>query len=169
VIDLITGYVLPAAFAILPPPMRSREAVALLLAIGLQESRFTHRRQVGGPARSFWQFEQGGVRGVLEHASSRHAILLALESLEYSAATDPSSIMLAIEHNDILAACFARCLLWTLPAALPGPAAAAAGWDAYTAAWRPGKPRFDTWAGNYAVAWGAVLQGRQPPTPPQIA
>ena len=28
----------------------------MLLAIGLQESRFVHRRQIGGPACGFWQF-----------------------------------------------------------------------------------------------------------------
>ena len=39
---------------------RSTAADVLLLAIGLQESRFEHRQQIGGPARSFWQFERGG-------------------------------------------------------------------------------------------------------------
>ena len=48
----------------------------MLLAIGLQESRLTHRRQIGGPARGLWQFERGGgVAGVLRHAASRdHAL-----------------------------------------------------------------------------------------------
>ena len=54
----------------------------MLLAIGLQESRFEHRRQlVGnpprpiGPAMSFWQAEVGGgmVRGVRIHRATRDA------------------------------------------------------------------------------------------------
>ena len=39
------------------PGMDSAKARVMLLAIGLQESRFEHRRQIGGPARGFWQFE----------------------------------------------------------------------------------------------------------------
>ncbi|WP_440466979.1 hypothetical protein ACKI1H_27705 [Pseudomonas sp. YH-1] len=32
------------------------DMIAMLLAIGLQESRFTYRRQMGnGPAKFFWQ------------------------------------------------------------------------------------------------------------------
>lgn len=43
------------------PSMDSVRARMMLLAIGLQESRFEHRRQLGnGPARGFWQFESGG-------------------------------------------------------------------------------------------------------------
>ncbi len=49
------------------------EGRLMLLAIGLQESRFEHRRQLGnGPARGFWQFEAGGgVKGVMTHLASR--------------------------------------------------------------------------------------------------
>ena len=58
-------YTLPSAFALLPPAMDTPDARVLLLAIGLQESKFSHRLQIGGPARGYWQFEQGGgVRGV---------------------------------------------------------------------------------------------------------
>ena len=44
----------------LPDRMLSDEAVTMMLAIGYQESRFEHRRQIRGPARGFWQFEHGG-------------------------------------------------------------------------------------------------------------
>ena len=37
------------ALLLLPARMESPQAVVMLLAIGLQESRFTHRRQIGGP------------------------------------------------------------------------------------------------------------------------
>ena len=58
----------------------SKEAAVMLLAIGLQESRFIDRRQlVGkppeptGPAKSFWQGERGGgmVQGVRMHEATR--------------------------------------------------------------------------------------------------
>ncbi|WP_199533145.1 hypothetical protein [Thiopseudomonas alkaliphila] len=56
------------ALALLPARMKSKKAVVMMLAIGLQESRFIHRRQIKGPARGFWQFEKGGgVYGVLNH------------------------------------------------------------------------------------------------------
>ena len=63
----ILAHTLPAAYSLLPAEMESAEATALLLSIGLQESQFTHRRQVGGPARGFYQFELSGVQGVLRH------------------------------------------------------------------------------------------------------
>ena len=47
------------ALALLPAAMNTPQARCMLLAIGLQESRFVHRRQIGGPARGFWQFERG--------------------------------------------------------------------------------------------------------------
>jgi hypothetical protein len=39
-----------AALSLLPDRMTSPEAVVQMLAIGLQESRFEHRHQIGGPA-----------------------------------------------------------------------------------------------------------------------
>lgn len=162
-IDHVLAFVLPAAFNQLAVDMRSNEATALLLAIGLQESKFQERRQVGGPARGFWQFELGGVKGVLSHEDTAMVIAGILRRLRYGQA-DPTSILVALEHNDTLAACFARCLLWTLPNRLPKPHEGREAYQQYLAAWRPGKPRPETWTTNYAVAWGAVMQGR--PVPP---
>ena len=68
------------ALALLPARMSSSEAELMLLVIGLQESRFQHRRQlVGspprptGPAKSFWQAELGGgmVTGLLRYHDDR--------------------------------------------------------------------------------------------------
>ena len=59
-ITLVRTYALPAACSLLPARMDTRAARALLVAIGLQESRFEHRRQIGGPARGFFQFEAMG-------------------------------------------------------------------------------------------------------------
>jgi len=159
-IDLILRYTLPAAYALLPPAMASREASALLLAIGLQESGFLTRRQrLGGPARGFWQFERGGgVHGVLTHPAVAFHIEAACSALVYRT---PSGIRehelhAAIEHNDVLACVFARLLLWTLPDPLPGRDASGLGWAMYLSAWRPGRPHSDTWPAHYAEAWARV-------------
>jgi hypothetical protein len=138
--------------ALLPRHMTSLEAIAMLLAIGLQESRFTHRRQIGGPARGFYQFEHGGgVKGVLQHRSTMGIICNILDRLEYDRNTSTSYN--AIEHNDTLATVYARLLLWTLPAALPGKDDDEWAWEQYIEAWRPGRPHRDTWSGFYRQAW----------------
>lgn len=152
-IEQIARYVIPAAFACLPPAMTSDTALALMLAIGLQESRFLKRRQLHGPARGFWQFEVGGVRGVMTHQATVLPIAHALDSLRYDRTLEPADVQRLLEHNDTLAACVARCLLWTLPDALPGPEEEALGWTLYLRAWRPGKPRPEAWPAHYAAAW----------------
>jgi len=154
-IEQLLAFVLPAAFALLPEEMQSLEATALLLAIGLQESRFQFRRQVGGPARSFWQFELGGLEGVLEHRATEPILEGIIRTLKYDTASN-EELLAALEHNDVLAACCARCLLWTLPGGLPAADNAPAGWRMYVDAWRPGKPRVETWKENYTVAWQRV-------------
>lgn len=152
-IEIIAAHIIPAAYAVLPPAMASPQATALLLAIGLQESRFTARHQEHGPARGFWQFETAGVHGVLTHERSAGPIRAALQRLCYREPFDVSPLQLALEHNDVLAACFARCLLWTDPDPLPERTNAVAGWSFYRSLWRPGRPRVETWATNYRGAW----------------
>lgn len=139
--------------------MGTAPAAAMLVAIGLQESRFLRRCQrEGGPARSFWQFELAGVRGVLAHKASQRAIEEAIRVLRYP--RDASATLLtAIEHNDVLAACFARCLLWTSPIALPTRDGPAGGWELYLSTWRPGAPRRDTWDELYFEAWARTADG----------
>jgi len=148
-------FILPAAFSLLPTSMRGEKAEALVLAIGLQESKFLYRRQIGGPARGFWQFEETGVRGVLRHALTDVEAAAALTQLCYRG---PSlfSVHDAIGHNDVLACAFARLLLWTLPDALPNRDELDRAWTQYLAAWRPGKPHPETWKANYERAWALV-------------
>lgn len=145
----------------LPSRMSSREAVVMLVAIGLQESRLIHRKQIGGPARGLWQFEQGGgVRGVLTHAAS----MAAAVSLCITHGVQPAtrSVYVALEHDDILAAGFARLLLWTDPRALPAPTGDNAGeaWQYYLRNWRPGKPHPQTWPEMWQAAIEAVCPER---------
>lgn len=145
----VKQWVLPAAADLLPSSMRSTDADRELMAIAWQESRLRHRAQIGGPARGFWQFELGGVRGVLDHRATALHAARVLEQLQYRDPT-PREIQAALQHNDVLAAVFARLLLWTLPEPLP--TTAAAGWNQYLDAWRPGKPHPATWADAWEIA-----------------
>ena len=147
------AHTLPAALSLLPKEMDTPEARILLLAIGLQESKFRDRLQIGGPARGFWQFEKGGgVAGVLSHpASAKHAATVCA-ALTYPAT--PSVVHQAIADNDVLACACARLLLWTLPK--PMARTATEGWLDYLDAWRPGKPHPETWAAHYEAARIAV-------------
>lgn len=145
------------ALSLLPSSMDTPAARAMVIAICLQESRLLYRHQIGGPARGFAQFElAGGVRGVLNHPQSAPHIQRVLAALAYDSDSGAPACYDAIEHNDILAAAFARLLLFTLPDALPGPAAPDVGWKLYLKSWRPGAPRRETWDALYARAWAVT-------------
>lgn len=150
------GAIYKATASLLPSKLDSIEAKAMMFAIPMQESRWDERRQIGGPAHGFAQFELGGIRGVLEHKASRPLIRGVLDRLDYD--YRPETSYVAIEHNDVLALAYMRCLLWTVPQALPGRYDPAGAWKQYLFAWRPGKPKPATWPGFYATAWGMVTQ-----------
>jgi len=161
-LDEITRSAINPVLQLLPPAMDSHEARVMLLAIGLQESRFAHRRQIVGdkpvgPAKSFWQGERGGgmVRGVRTHAATQqHAhVLYRLRGVQPL----DTAIWNAIEHDDVLAAGLARLLLWSDPFRLPGLGNAAGAWELYTRTWRPGKPHPATWPRFYMQALEYVL------------
>lgn len=142
---------------ILPVNMDSVPARAMLLSIGYQESGFKNRKQIGGPARSFWQFEQGGgVVGVLNHKATGTIIKDVCKQLVIPAT--PQDCYEAIAYNDILACCFARLLLWTLPSSLPDKDEADKGWQQYLSAWRPGKPHRETWDDYFNASWLAMYE-----------
>lgn len=154
--EYVRGFVLPAAFALLPGEMASAQATAMLLATGYQESRFEARRQINGPARGYWQFEQGGaVLGVLRHEATAGVLSVIWRRLGYTGAPTPYGLWTAIEHHDVLAAVCARLLLWTLPDQMPARTQVDAGWFCYVSAWRPGKARPDTWSEAWAIGWAA--------------
>lgn len=138
-------------------------ARVMLLAIAGQESDCQHRRQIGGPARGLYQFESGGgVRGVLMHRSSARLAAAACEWRGVKAETP--HVWAALEHDDVLAAMFARLLLWTDPRPLPADEGEA--WDYYLRNWRPGAyTRGDDaeraklrakWSGHWKLAREAV-------------
>lgn len=144
------------ALAILPPGMDSAEARVMMRAIALQESRMVHRAQIvdgggKGPARGLWQFERGGgVKGVLTHPASKR--LAQSVCLARGIEADPRSVWQALETDDVLAAAFARLLLYTDPAKLPAIGDVSGAWECYLRTWRPGKPHFKTWPGLYGEA-----------------
>lgn len=143
------------ALALLPAKMDTPAARVILLAIGLQESRFVHRQQIGGPARGFWQFEQGGgVRGVLKHPSSEALARQVCEARGVESAAQ--AVYTQLENDDVLAAAFARLLLWTDPKPLPSIGDADAAWALYLRTWRPGKPHPQTWPDLYRQAAAQV-------------
>lgn len=148
--------ILPA-LAVLPERMNSREAIVMMLAIGLQESRLIHRRQIPvAHARGLWQFERGGgVRGVLNHRTtsktSRNLCigLIGTDKLQ--------TVYEELEFSDTLAAIFARLLLWTDPRSLPEIGDKNGSWDLYMRTWRAGKPHRKTWDAYYKSATEFVV------------
>lgn len=125
---------------------KSPEALRIMLAIGYQESGFKHREQINGPAKGFWQFERhGGVAGVLHHPATKKKAAEICVRLNVPVMTD--FVYGALASNDLLAACFARLLLWTLPGPIPSTENEA--WDYYIDGWRPGKPHRNRWTENW--------------------
>ena len=156
-LDEITKSAINPALALLPRAMDKPQARVMLLAIGLQESRFTHLEQIGGPARGFWQFEKGGgVKGVMNHPStSAMAKAICADS---GVPFDRTIVYQTLAKNDELAAAFARLLLWTDPKSLPSKDDAEAGWELYARTWRPGKPHRQTWDAFYKQATDYVYK-----------
>lgn len=139
------------ARALLPALLDTAPARVMLIAIGLQESRFEHRRQILGPAVGFWQFEQGGgVAGVLRHPQTMH--LARWCCLRRKVDAIPSAVYAELEHDDVLAACFARLNLWWDERPLPRVGDEQGAWDLYIRTWRPGIPHRHTWASLYRQA-----------------
>lgn len=133
-------------------------ARVLLLAIAGQESGWTLRRQQGGPAHGFWQFERGGgVRGVLNHPASAHHATKLCTTL--SVPTDEQTVYEKLVWNDRLSTAFARLLLWTDPNALPEVGAQDEAWEYYERNWRPGRPRPESWPERYLSACQSLAAG----------
>lgn len=132
-------------------------ARVLLLAIAGQESGWTYRVQGGAvaAAHGFWQFERaGGVAGVLNHAATKVEARAACAEARVVATQAP--VWAALATDDNLAVAFARLLLWSDPASLPGLTAEDACWEYYSRLWRPGRPGPDRWPGNYGAAMDAI-------------
>lgn len=146
------------AFGMLPAQMDTIQARVMMYAIGLQESGFEHRFQVvsgnpdaKGPARGYWQFERGGgVRGVMQHHKTEDYAerMCHVRGVPFKF----DDVWQRLETDDVLAACFARLLLWADPATIPAMSDQHGAWDCYVRNWRPGKPHEKRWFENHAQA-----------------
>lgn len=136
------------AMKLLPKELNSKEAAQMALTIGLQESRLVYRHQIGGPAHGLWQFEKGGgVKGVLTHKATAWYAKEAQKALQRGVGI--SDAYGALEHDDALAAVFARLLLYSDQYRLPEIGQTQRAWNLYLRTWRPGKPHEKTWPGYY--------------------
>lgn len=144
------------ALHFLPEKMNTPSAKAMLIAVALQESNMADRKQIGGPARGYWQFEKpGGVIGVLDHHATRAICIDIFKRFDLAdLGPDMASVVYCMTaFNSVLAAGLARLLLWTHPDPLPDELEQARAWEYYLWCWRPGKPHPERWADNYSSAW----------------
>ena len=140
-------------------PFDSVEARVLLLAIGMQETRFEERDQgdsaIEGPALGFWQFEKPAVADFFARGTvllrSRAGMLMA------DLPATPIAAWHAIGQGaDHLACILARDLLWRgVRSPLPALGDIDGAYAQYLKAWRPGKPSRDRWTTAYAQAIAA--------------
>lgn len=163
VLDAILRTAINPALGMLPVKMDTDAARVELLAIGLQESRLKFRAQKTsdpyrkGPARGLWQFERGGgVIGVMTHRATKDLAEAVCKAR--GVPFDSSLIHARLEFDDILAAAFARLLLWADPKPLPGvDASVDSAWECYLRNWRPGRPHRETWDEFHAQARAQVM------------
>lgn len=135
------------SYKLLPMKMDSHFARVNQAAIGQQESGYLVRRQYGnGPARGYWQFEEGGgVKGVMEHKASSELARSVCHARGVPFVR--RAVWEALETDDVLAAAFCRLLMWTDSGKLP--TSEGDGWAMYARTWRPGKPHPDKWPASW--------------------
>lgn len=135
------------SYKLLPMKMDSHFARVNQAAIGKQESGYLVRRQYGnGPARGYWQFEEGGgVKGVMEHKSTAELSRSVCHARGVPFVR--RTVWEALETDDVLAAAFCRLLMWTDSGKLP--TTEAEGWAMYARTWRPGRPHPDKWPASW--------------------
>jgi hypothetical protein len=134
----------------LPQRMDTPQARFLMLAAGFQESGFRHRRQIGGPARGYWQFEPIGCTGVLTHHTTADLAAGLCITMGVQALSD--SAYAAVEFHDCLAAGFARLCFWRLPDPVPDITDSEGMLLYYRRAWAPGKFHPERWPHSYKMA-----------------
>lgn len=163
VLDAILHKAINPALLLLPRAMDSDAARVMLLAIGLQESRFTHRFQKvhgrpydKGPARGFWQNERGGIFCLMDNRATKDH-LLHLSKVR-GVPFDQVLIHSRLEFDDVLAAGCARLFLWADPHPIPPvDSGHETAWQCYLRCWRPGRPHRETWNEFHSQARAQVL------------
>lgn len=162
-LDSILHSAVNPALLRLPRAMDTDAARVMLLAIGLQESRFLHRFQkvhgdpyAKGPARGFWQNERGGIQCVLTNTATKDQAAMLCKARGVPVSAD--MVHARVEFDDVLAAGLARLFLWADPRPIPMvDADHETAWQCYLRNWNPGKPHRETWDEFHAAARGQVL------------
>lgn len=142
-------------------PFDTRDARLMLVAAGMQESRFEARDQgdpdVPGPARGLWQFEKIACRDFVErgHRRLQHAVRCrrAIGVLE------PMRLwwLIGEPRFDPVACLLARDALFRHVAEpLPQPGDVDEAWRQYVAAWKPGQRDRERWTRSYAASLEAL-------------
>lgn len=125
----------------------------LTMTIAGQESAWAHRRQIGGPARGYWQFEKmGGVAEVMQKTPRQLQTVCTALDIPY----ERDVIFEAMAWCDALACTMARLLLWQDPAPLPAVGDKEGAWQYYLRNWRPGAPHRGTWDARHDQAVAAI-------------
>lgn len=146
------------SYALLPANMDTPSARVIQAAIGYQETKYLTRQQYGGgPAHSYWQFELGGIKGVMLHKASARLALAVCEArgVEFNS----SKIWDAMLVDDVLGAAFARLLMWTDAKPLPALGDQQGAWHLYAdkaRTWSPGKPHPEDWPASYKFGMGVL-------------
>lgn len=148
--EVVNEAIIPALEK-LPNKFNSKESQLLMLAIGKQESGYAVRQQLGGPAHGFWQFELPGVVGVFHQ--SRTSLTIGAFCSARQVAFSAAAVYAELLVDDILAAGFARLLLWSDPHPLPVIGDENGAWEYYVRNWRPGKPSRGRWVDSYGESW----------------
>ena len=158
-LEAILDEIIEPGLALLPPALVSDEAAVLLLATGLQESRFVYRRELGGQGLGFWRLSGSMMTQVLQHPQTARLAQRLCEAagIECRART----LHAALEFNDGLAAAFARLLLLSAGQGLPPCGRPEQAWLLYLRLWQPQHPSHLSWAPLYRHACHAV-HGRHP-------
>jgi len=125
------------------------------MTVSGQETNWQHRLQIGGPARSYWQFEKtGGVADLFRMVPTKLKAVCDANDIPFNA----TSVFEAMAWHDVLGCAMARLLLWTDPNPLPDVADVEGGWNYYLRNWRPGAPHHETWAIRHATAISLLNQ-----------
>lgn len=130
----------------------------MLLAIAGVESAWTALRQANnGPASSFWQFERGGILGLMrdDETSRQVAVLCGISGIALQS-TAIWQFMCTAEGANFSAA-MARLLLWSDP--MPLPKTESDSFNYYERNWRPGAPSYSRWHLVYLQAVAAISEG----------
>jgi hypothetical protein len=152
-----------ASDLIIKPPLKwlgepydSLEAVVMLIAIGMQESHFSHRTQSGGPARGLWQFEVAGGCAEFEMRPELAPFRKAAQALNFPISRARTAIAIG-QGADTLACIMARSVLWLEKKPLPEIGDEEEAWRQYLRRWRPGKPSRSRWT---TTSYPAALKWR---------